>query len=74
MSDAEVPESNELRSVTAVPDNEGATQYTGTSNDDSTVSDDGVYYGNPIDDEDFALYEKCTDEAMSKFTTCWSSC
>jgi hypothetical protein len=72
-TDAEVPENSKLGSVTAVPDNEGATQYSGASDNNSTVSEDGVYYGDPIDDEDFALYKRHADEAMSKFTLCWSS-
>jgi hypothetical protein len=70
---AEVPESSKLGSVTAVLDNEGSAQYSGASDDGSTVSEDGVYYGDPIDDEDFALYKHHTDEAMSEFTLHWSS-
>jgi hypothetical protein len=72
-TDAEVPESSELGSVTAVPDDEGAAQFSGSPDDGSTVSEDGVYYGDPIDDEDFALYERHADEAMSEFTLRWSS-
>jgi hypothetical protein len=56
-TDAEVPASSGLGSVTAVPDDKGVAQYSGAFDNDSTVSEDGVHYGDPIDDEDFALYE-----------------
>jgi hypothetical protein len=47
----------------------GAAQFSGAS---ANGSDEGLFYGDPIDDEEFSgeAFDRRADEAMAVFTTC----